>query len=156
MRSLLSLAVLLASLLCARAADTTIASVRPHWRDAESFDRISEYFNGTENTGDHRILRTHSEVRAGYYFLVRLAPTAALADARFELQVIGPDSPTPKTFTFSAKPLSNQNIFELGLTGADWPGGAKTHPIAWRLAVLAADGHLLAEQRSFLWEMPAK
>ena len=43
-----------------------------------------------------------------------------------------------------------------GVTGADWPGEKKAHPVAWKLALLAADGRVLAEQKSFLWEKPAK
>lgn len=139
-----------------RATDTTIASVWPQWRDAASFDRISEYFGRSENTGGHRVLRTHADTRAGFYFLVRLAHPAALADAKFELQVIAPDKPEPKTFSFSAAASARDHMFELGLTGADWPDGEKARPVAWRIALLAADGHVLAEKKSFLWENPAK
>jgi hypothetical protein len=156
MRPLSALALLLLTLVCAGAADLTITQVWPQWRDAESFDRISEYFGGGENTGGHRILRTHADTRAGFYFLVRLAPTTAVANARFELQVIRPDAPEPKTFTFSVDAPATGPVFELGLTGADWPGGAKARPVAWKLALLAADGRVLAEQQSFLWENPAK
>jgi hypothetical protein len=156
MRSLLFFAVLLSSLACARAADATIVGVRPQWRDAESFDRISEYFGRGENTSGHRVLRTQADTRAGYYFLVQLAPPAAPADAKFELQVIAPDKPEPKTFTFSTTAPKGENTFELGLTGTDWPGGEKARPVAWRVALLTADGRVLAEQKSFLWENPAK
>ena len=156
MRPLLALALLLPAFVCALAADLTFTQVWPQWRDAESFDRISEYFGGGENTGSHRILRTHADVRAGFYFLVRLAPAAAVANAKFELQVIRPDAPEPKTFTFSTDAPATSRVFELGRTGDDWPGGAKARPVAWKLALLAADGRVLAEQRSFLWENPAK
>jgi len=156
MRPLLALALLLPTLVCLRAADFAITEVWPQWRDAESFDRISEYFGGGENTGSHRILRTHADIRAGFYFLVRLAPAVAVANAKFELQVIRPDAPEPKTFTFFAGAPAASPVFELGLTGADWPGGAKARPVAWKLALLAADGRVLAGQQSFLWENPAK
>lgn len=139
-----------------RAADTTLTRVWAEWRSAESFDRISEYFGRGENTGGHRILRTHADTRAGFYFLVRLAQPTALADTKFELQVIAPDAPEPKTFSFAAPVSAGNAIFELGLTGADWPGGAKVRPVAWKLALLAADGHVLAEQKSFLWEKPTQ
>jgi hypothetical protein len=156
MRPLLALACLLPALVCAGAAETTITEVWPQWRDAESFDRISEYFGGGENTGGHRILRTHADARAGFYFLVRLASGTAVTNARFELQVIRPDAPEPKTFTFLTDMPAASPVFELGLTGGDWPGGAKARPVAWRLALLAADGRVLVEQKSFLWENPAK
>jgi hypothetical protein len=43
---------------------------------AESFDRISEYFGGGENSARRIVLRSRSGDRAGYYFLVRLVNTA--------------------------------------------------------------------------------
>jgi hypothetical protein len=44
----------------------------------------------------------------------------------------------------------------LGLTGADWPGGEQAHPVAWKLELVAADGRVLAAEKSFLWEKPAQ
>jgi hypothetical protein len=155
MRSLFLLTLLLTSIARVHAADPAITSVWPQWRDAESFDRIGEYFGRAENTHGRRILRTHTETRAGFYFLVKLAATAPV-DSKFELQVITPDKPEPKTFTFPAGAPAGENTFELGLTGADWPTGEKARPVAWRIALRAADGHVLAEQKSFLWENPAK
>jgi len=155
MRLLLPLALLLTSLVCARAADATITSVWPEWRGTDSFDRISEYFGRGENTGGHRILRTHADTRAGFYFLVRLARPAA-ADNKFEIQVIAPDNPEPKNFSFPIASAATAQVFELGLTGNDWPGREKARPVAWRVALLAADGRVLAEQKSFLWDNPAK
>jgi hypothetical protein len=139
-----------------RAAEAGFARVAPQWRDAEAFDRISEYLGGGENTGGQIIRRTHTDVRAGYYFLVRVNNPAAFAGAKFVLNVIRPDVPEPQTFTFPAAAPAGATSFQLGLTGADWPGGKKALPIAWRLQLLAADGRVLATQRSFLWEMPAK
>ena len=78
-----------------------------------------------------------------------------MAAATFDLEVIQPSSPDPKTYTFPTHLSDGSTVFQLGLTGSDWPG-AKTHPVAWRLRLLAADGHVLAEAHSFLWEKPAK
>jgi hypothetical protein len=145
-------------LIPARAASTGVEFVRvwPGWQDASAFDRISEYFTGHENPGRRTILRTHPEARAGFYFLVRARNSgAALTGATFNLQVIAPDSPDAKTYTFPAKLSDGATVFQLGLTGADWPG-PKTHPVAWQLRLLAADGAVLAKAQSFLWEKPAK
>src|SRR5687767_6584559 len=76
-----------------RAAEVELLRIWPGWRDAESFDRISEYFGGGENTGRHVVLRTQPDVRTGYYFLVRVKSAAALGAAKFELSVIRPDTP---------------------------------------------------------------
>jgi hypothetical protein len=158
MRSL-TLALLLLGLLArARAGDLAFARIGADWHDAAAFDRISEYFGGGENTGGHTILRTHADARAGFYFLVHFAHGVPPAGAKFELQVIRPDAPEGKTFSFPAVTAAPnaRPVFELGLTGADWPGGAKARPAAWRLALLGADGRVLAEQKSFLWENPPK
>src|SRR5471032_2138810 len=85
----------------ARATEAEFVRVWPQWRDAEAFDRISEYFGHGENTGGHLILRTHADARAGYYFIVRLEHAPSLTGAKFELSVIRPDAPEPKSFSFS-------------------------------------------------------
>lgn len=140
----------------ARAAEVELLRVWPGWRDAESFDRIADYFGLGENTRRQTVLRTQAAVREGFYFLVRVKSATALAGARFELNVIRPDATEPKTFLFTAAVPAKETVFHLGLTGADWPGGQKANPVAWKLAVVAADGRVLAEHKSYLWEKPAK
>lgn len=140
----------------ARAADVAFVRVWPAWRDAESFERISEYFGGGENTGREVVLRTQADERAGYYFLVRVKATAAAPQARFELSVIRPDTPDPKVHSFPVALPPKETVFQLGLTGADWPQGKKANPVAWKLALIGGDGRVLAEHKSFLWEKPAK
>ena len=140
----------------ARAAEVELLRVWPGWREAESFDRIGEYFGRGENSGRHVVLRTQATVREGYYFLVRLKNTSALANAKFEVHVIRPDAPEPKLFGFVAAVPAKESVFHLGLTGADWPAGPKANPVAWKISLVAADGRVLAEHKSFLWEKPAK
>ena len=146
--------LLLASL--ARAADVEFVRVWPAYRDAESFERIGEFFGRPENTGREIVHRTQPASREGYYFLVRVKNSAATSTDRFELSVILPNHPEPKTFTFPAKLGPKETVFQLGLTGADWPGGKDANPVAWKLALLSADNRVLAEHKSFLWEKPAK
>ena len=156
MRSALACLSLLVTAVFACAAEVTFTRVWPQWREAEAFDRISEYFGHGENTSGHLILRTHADARAGYYFIVRLEHAPSLTGAKFELSVIRPDAPEPKSFSFPIATSANDGVVELGLTGADWPGEKKASPVAWQLTLRAADGHVLAEQKSFLWENPAK
>lgn len=150
---------LFAFLLCAVSIPLTAAPVEfvriwPAWRETESFIRISEYFGGGENTGNQTVLRTHADARSGFYFLTRTAnPGAAQPGAKFELQVILPDSPFPKTYTFPVDLPAGGHVYNLGLTGADWPG-KKIQPVAWRLRLLAAGGQELAVGQSYLWEKP--
>ena len=137
-----------------RAADVELVRIWPAWRTADSFDRISEYFDGQENTGRHTVLRTQPDTRAGYYFLVRTKTTLKAADARFVLQIIKPDSPQAKTYTFPVVLTGREIVFNLGLTGTDWPD-RKTHAVAWRLALVSGKGDELASSQSFLWAKPA-
>jgi len=139
----------------ARAAEVELLRVWPGWREAESFDRIGEYFGRGENSGRQVVLRTQANVREGYYFLVRVKSASPVPNAKFELQVIRPDAAEPKTFGFAAAVPAKEIVFHLGLTGADWPAGPKANPVAWKISLVAADGRVLAEHKSFLWEKPA-
>jgi hypothetical protein len=153
---LLPALLLLALPIAAPAAGLEVVRVTTGWRDAASFQRVSEYFNGKENTGGMIVRRTRPGERAGLYWLMRLKNRGTpIAGARFELQVITPATPEPQTFTFSADVPAGSAVYELGLTGADWPD-AKARPAAWRLRLLAADGRTLIGEKSFLWELPGK
>lgn len=157
LRLLISLVCFVGSFARSPAADASIVRLWPGWREADSFDRIGEFLGGPEPAGRRTLLRSQSAERAGYYFLLRVnSPAALAAGAKFELQVIRPDSPEPKTFTFPVTAPAGDTVFDLGLTGADWPGGKRANPVAWKLALLAADGRVLVEHKSFLWEKPAK
>jgi hypothetical protein len=156
MRCCVYLLLAIALLSTAPAADLEIVRVWPSWRDAESFERIGEYFGRPENTGRETVLRTQPAARDGYYFLVRVKAVAASPGTRFALSVIRPDTPEPKTYLFPVERWDKENIFQLGLTGADWPQGKKANPVAWKIALQDHTGAVLAEHKSFLWEKPAK
>lgn len=138
----------------AQADSVTFTRIWPAWRDTASFVRISEYFGGKENTGKQTMLRTQSDERDGFYFLTRVHnEAAALPAVRFVLEVITPDSPLPKVFSFPTSLPSGSHAFNLGLTGDDWLS-EDVHPVAWRLRLLDAAEHELATSQSFLWRMP--
>ena len=95
--------LLLAAFAPLHAAEVELARVWPGWRDAESFERVSEFFTGKENAGKQVILRSRPETRGGYYFLVRaINPGGEIAGTKFVLQIITPAQPLAKTFTFSS------------------------------------------------------
>ena len=142
--------------LSARAGSMEIVRIFPAWHSADSFHRVTEFFGGKENTGGVTVLRSQPTALAGYYWFLRLKNTGgSVTPARFELEVITPAAPEPKTFAFPADIPAGSSTFQLGLPGGDWPG-AKARPDAWRLRLLAADGTLLLTKESFLWEMPEK
>ena len=154
MRSVLTAFLLFTLVARVHAADVELTRVWPAWRSAESFERISEFFDGQENTGNHILLRSQPNARAGYYFLIRAKAAATTTDAKFVLKIITPEAPEPKIYTFPITLGPKEKIFEVGLTGADWPG-RKTHAVAWQLSVINAEGRELASQQSFLWSNPA-
>ena len=156
MRFLYLVTLLVVSTIATRAADVEFLRVWPGWREAESFERISEYFGGRENTGRQIVLRTQPGDRAGYYFLVRVNSAAAVPTATFELSVIRPDTPQPKTYRFTTGVPAKETVFQLGLTAHDWPQGEKANPVAWKLVLVGAENQVLAERKSFLWEKPPK
>lgn len=159
MRRLLSLLACCLSLAgwSAPAAETGFVRVWPEWRTAESFERIGEYFGAPEHRGREIVLRTHGDQRAGFYFLVRVKQAGALTGARFDLHMIRPDAPNVVAFTFPVASVpAGETVYLLGLTGADWPGGKSAQPVAWKLELVSADGRALTDQKSFLWEKPAK
>lgn len=156
MRLVLTLALLLGSLAVSRAADVEFVRVWPEWREADTFDRISEYFTGQENTGSQIVRRTQPAARAGFYFLVRLKNAgSAQPAAKLILSLIKPDAPQVRVYTFPVPLNAGDGVYNLGLTGTDW-AGKKTHPVAWKLEVVATDGTPLAVKKSFLWEKPAQ
>ena len=156
MRCVLACLIVIAAAVSAHGAEAKILRVWPGWRDAESFERISEYFGGGENPGRQVVKRTQERVREGYYFLVRVKTAAAIAGAHYEVSVIRPDAPEPRIFTFPVGIPAKETVFQLGITGTDWPEGNDAHPVAWKLALVSGDGQVLAEQKSYLWEKPAK
>ena len=136
-------------------ADLAIVRVFTGWRNAASFKRISEYFDGKENTGGTTIFRTHPEMRTGYYFLLRVANPGAPLKVQFQLQLIEQGASVQRTSIFPAEIGSGSGVFQLGLTGPEWQA-AKSQPVAWRLLIIATDdGRLLASEKSYLWEKPA-
>jgi len=135
-------------------AELSIVRTFTGWRDAASFKRISEYFDGKENTGKETVLRTHPEQRTGYYFLVRLANPGAAQQVRFQLQFFAQGASALHTVVLPADLKSGSEVFQLGLTGPEWQD-AKSQPVAWHLQVLADDGRVLASEKSYLWEKPA-
>jgi len=138
------------------AAEIEFIRVWPGWRDATAFESISEYFTGQEAHSGRVVLRTNADQRAGYYYLVRVANSGAAQSAvKFSLQVITPASADTKTYSFPATLGTGQTVFELGLTGPDWPD-AKLRPVAWKLELLGSDGAVLATAKSFLWEKPER
>lgn len=154
MRWLSTLTVSLGMATAAFAADVTFVRVWPQWRDADAFDRVAQYFGGTEDSARDLVLRSHADTKAGLYFVVRVKTATPLDNAKFVLNVIRPDSPDAHEYTFPVSFPTKGGVAQVGLTGADWPDGHRTHPVAWKLTLLDASGQPVATEQSFLWANP--
>lgn len=150
---IIGLIAALPSIALAKEGELSIVRITSGWREAESFKRISEYFDGKENTGGQTILRTHPDQRDGYYFLLRTANAGTPVAARINLQIITVNSTKPVVHSFSAGLKSGETVLLLGLTGADWPDPT-ANPVAWKLELTDAGNQILATEKSFLWEIP--
>ena len=137
----------------ASAAGVEIIRLLPEYMPAASFMRVSEYFNGKENTRGATILRTQPASRDGFYFNLRTKTDTAIELAWIELQVISPASTEPRTESFAVSLPRGSHLIRFGFTGADWPGPKAAH-VAWKLRLLGADGAELATQQSYLWSKP--
>lgn len=149
---LIALFTLLASF--ATAQEVEFVRIWPEWRDADSFKRISEYLGGKENTGRQTVLRSQTDNRDGFYFLVRVRNRESwFENARFVLEIITPDSAKPKVYEFPASISRGSRVFNLGLTGSDWTN-EEEHPVAWKLRLMSSDDREIVSQQSFLWAIP--
>ena len=158
MRRLVLALLLAATALPARPADVAFVRVWSQWHPALDFKRISEYFTDHENFSHKVIIRSQPASRAGYDFLARVRhPAVDLTGGKFVLQIITPGNPVAREFNFAlaAKCPPGVHVFQLGLTGSDWPSKG-SHPVAWRLELRSADDRTLLGQQSYLWSKPDK
>jgi hypothetical protein len=132
-----------------------IEEIKPRYIETEQFKRISEYMTGKEHIGGRVILRTQSEHREGYYFIlvldhdVRRLPNGTVVVGEFYT----PQSLEKQTheFTLPSQRASTDEIF-IGLTGEDWPKKDGV-PTAWRFTIKDANGAVLGEKQSYLWSL---
>jgi hypothetical protein len=138
----------------AQPANITFTRVWPQYHDDDSFKSFYEYRTGNELTYKWIVLRSHPDDRGGLYFLVRVEnPGAPVGGTSFVVRVISPDAIVTRVFSFFADVPHGSHLFEIGLTGKDWPG-ARVAPVAWEVELQDASGQVLVRQESFLWEKP--
>ena len=130
-----------------------VVRLLPEYMPAASFMRVSEYFNGKENTRGATIVRTKPESRDGFYFNLRTKTESAIELAWIELQFITPFSTDTRTESFAVSLPKGSHLIRFGLTGTDWPDPT-ARPVAWKLRLLGADGAELATEQSYLWSKP--
>jgi hypothetical protein len=144
-----------------------------YWDEVPHFKRVAEYFTGHEYTPGKAVLRTDAQQRAGWYCTVFLKQALGLqrhADAQDKSQVGRPctvrvhywpaGQPDPQLHDFVLPCLAavapapcakGYRLLELGFTAQGWPPSA-LGLLAWRVELLDADGKLLDNAQSYLWE----
>ena len=136
------------------AAEARFVSVR--YLEKQAFLRISEYFDGKENTGNRFICRSQPDARAGLYIVLSLKESTRKlpSDLVARWQVISPKSPDPVEHRIAVpnERPRGKDVF-VGLTGADWPD-PKARPVAWKFTLETSEGKVLLTRKSFLWERP--
>lgn len=122
------------------------------YKEHSDFVRLSEFFNGRENTGQRFIVRSQSDSRTGLYFSLSLKVLELPERATVHLDIVRNSSPEPHSFKM-VLPQSSLTARELlvGLTGKDW-SGPEERPVAWHLQLLDGEGEVFASEKSFLWE----
>lgn len=115
---------------------------------------IGQYFGSKlSQQGFRTVLASQPGEPAGQYFIIRLKEwkSADIASARMTLYATDSKEPSTRTWELGQEQLDDW--LYLGLTGDDWPG-TEIRPLAWRVELLGNDERVLAEWKSFLWEMP--
>jgi len=131
------------------------AQLQTQWsyKQAEEFQRISEFFTGKENLGNRIVLRSIPENRNGLYFSVYIKSKirSLPSGTKAVVEVLQPNSPDTQTYEFMLPEVSSKSKeLMLGVTGDNWPN-EDDHPLAWRVQLIDAEGKLIASDHSYLW-----
>jgi hypothetical protein len=89
----------------------------------------------------------------GQYFILKLGEPESRPPAGARMTLYTTAGKEPGTWEWELSGSDLRKWLYLGLTGEDWPDEA-VRPMAWRVELLDASGQVLAEWKSFLWEMP--
>ncbi|HSH10017.1 MAG TPA: hypothetical protein VK995_06485 [Oceanipulchritudo sp.] len=151
-RLFLVLALLLAPLVQASAVSIETAYTR-YYEDGE-IRPIGQYFGASLiGQGFRSVVASQPDRPAGQYFIAKLEELSAPMPVQARMTLYLSNSKEPTTHTWDLAGASLKKWLYLGLTGTDWPAH-EVQPLAWRIELLDAQGTLLAEWKSFLWEMP--
>jgi hypothetical protein len=153
----IALLCLLTPVVTAQAKDyPQIEYVKSRHVEANTFKRISEYFDGQENQGDKIVLRTDPSVRQGWYLILMLDGDADEypAGTRVGIKMILPDRKEEVIkATALPTPIPDASEIWIGLTGAEEPADGKP-PVAWIVVIYGPDGKIYTRYKSYLWEKP--
>ncbi len=151
-RAFLFLILTLTAGLPAMAINVETAYTR--YYEAEDIRPIRQYFGGAlTGQGFRTVLPSQPDEPAGQYFIARLEDAGPAAPAEARLTIILSNTKELATFTWDLSGKELRKWIYLGLTGSDWPS-EEIQPMAWHIEFLDSNGQVLADWKSFLWQMP--
>ena len=135
-------------------AGVTIKSAYSRYYEDGEIRPIGQYFGGSfTGQGFRTVIASQPDTPKGQYFIAKLddAKEANVTTARMTYYLsTGKES---ATFEWDLSGELLRGMLYLGLTGSDWTAD-DVQPLAWMIELIDANGSVLAEWKSFLWEMP--
>jgi hypothetical protein len=126
------------------------------YKEHGDFMRLSEFFNGREDSSGRAIVRSQPKSRTGLYFSLNISGGVGQLPegAKVVIDLVHPTLPEVKAFELIVPrtPVNSREML-VGLTGEDWTN-PKDKLVAWRVRILDVSGGVLAAEQSFLWEGP--
>ena len=130
-----------------------IETAHSQYYDAEEIRPVSQYFGSALGNQRFRtVVASQPDAPAGHYFIIKLDDPDSPAPVSARLTYYRSDSKEEREHSWSLAGESLKKWLYLGLSGEDWPA-KDVQPLAWRLELLDSAGAVLAEWKSFLWEM---
>lgn len=132
----------------------SIESAYTRYYEAGEIRPIRQYFGASLiGQGFRTVIASQPDKPNGQYFIAKLDDVDAGSATSVKMTIFPSVGKDPWKFTLDISGKSLRKWLYLGLTGSDWPD-PEIQPMAWKIELLGPDGSLLAEWKSFLWEMP--
>lgn len=132
----------------------SIESAYTRYYEAGEIRPIRQYFGASlRRQGFRTVIASQPDTPAGQYFIAKLdrGTTQSATSARLTIYPsVGKDQ---MEFTLNLSGETLPAWLYLGLTGSDWPD-PEIQPMAWKIELLGPGSTVVAEWKSFLWEMP--
>ena len=132
----------------------SIESAYTRYYEAGEIRPIRQYFGASLKwQGFRTVIASQPDKPAGQYFIAKLDNLELQGASSARLTIYPSKGKDSLEFTLSLAGESLRKWLYLGLTGTDWPD-PDIQPMAWRIELLGPGNTVMAEWKSFLWEMP--
>jgi hypothetical protein len=146
-------AILLLMIVPLSLSGVTIKTAYTRYYEDGEIRPIRQYFGGTlKLQGFRTVIASDPSTPEGQYFIAKLDDGKKGQANKVRMTLYSSDSKNATVHNWDLGGESLSGWLYLGLTGKDWPSD-EVKPLAWRIEILNGET-LLAEWKSFLWEMP--